>query len=241
MRTPSICALIVLATLFAWQTDAGAADARLAKSSVPAEDAQIEATKLIREVYGTEYAEAKTAEKKTALAEKMIEKGVQSQDNVASQYVLFKTARDIAAQAGDETTTFQAIEQLDRLFQIDVLAMKATVLPKVVKAARQRSQNKLLAEQLASLIDDAVAVDRLDVASELCEIALTVARKAKDNSVLKQAQNRKKEVQEIVQAAEEIHNAKKTLDEKPDDPTANSVVGKYLCFLKGSWDKGSLC
>ena len=90
---------IVLATLFVWQTDAGAADARVAKSLVPAEDAQTEATKVIREVYGTEYAEAKTTEQKIALAEKMIEKGIQSNDDAASQYVLFRTASDIAIQA----------------------------------------------------------------------------------------------------------------------------------------------
>ena len=29
-----------------------------------------------------------------------------------------------------------------------------------------------------------------------------------------------------------------TLKEKPDDPDANLIVGKYQCFTKGDWDKG---
>ena len=32
--------------------------------------------------------------------------------------------------------------------------------------------------------------------------------------------------------------ARVTLEKTPDDPEANLVVGKYLCFVKGDWDKG---
>ena len=30
----------------------------------------------------------------------------------------------------------------------------------------------------------------------------------------------------------------KTLEERPLDPEANLLVGKYLCFMKGKWKKG---
>ncbi len=217
---------------------AAVAEAYPAKSPIPAEDAQAQATKLIREIYATEYGEAKTAEKKRALAKKMIDKGVQSKEDAASQYVLFKTASDIAAQEGDYESAFQAIEQMDRLFQVDILALKARVLAKVAKATREPSQNKSVAEQAVGLIEDALAVDKVDVASELSKVALAAAGKAKDASLLKKIQPRKKDIDQIVQTAEEVQDAKKTLEEKPDDPTANLVVGKYLCFLKGKWEKG---
>jgi hypothetical protein len=32
--------------------------------------------------------------------------------------------------------------------------------------------------------------------------------------------------------------AMKTMLEKPDDPMANLILGRYLCFVKGDWDKG---
>ena len=215
-----------------------ATDPPLRKSPIPSEDAQTEATNLIREVYAADYTNAKTSEKKLALAKKMIDKGVQSKEDAASRYVLFKTASDIAAQAGNSDTALQAIEQMDRVFQVDALALKAGALAKVAKAAKWPSKNKSLAEQAVRFIDHAVAADRFDVASEFCEIGLAAATNAKDSALLKQVQRRKEDVEEINQTAEEIQNAKKTLDEKPDDPAANSVVGKFLCFLKGEWYKG---
>ena len=36
----------------------------------------------------------------------------------------------------------------------------------------------------------------------------------------------------------EIKDARATLKEKPNDPDANLVVGKYLCRTKGDWEKG---
>ena len=42
----------------------------------------------------------------------------------------------------------------------------------------------------------------------------------------------------VVKACEDVKTAKVTLEKTPDDPDANTVVGKHLCFVKGDWDKG---
>lgn len=238
MRTSFVLAMSIFLAPFYGRAFAIAADSPPAKSPVPAADAQTQAGKLIREVYGSEYAAAKTAQQKTTLAKKMIEKAMQSADDAASQYVLLKTARDIAAAGGDLATAFQAIEQLDRAFTVDALAMKAAVLAKVETAARQPSQLKSIAEEALGLIDDAVAADKTEILTELADLALAASRKLKDKDLLKQAQRRKKDVEQIVQAAEEVQSAKKKLEDAPNDPAANSIVGRYLCFVKGDWEQG---
>ena len=87
--------------------------------------------------------------------------------------------------------------------------MKVTVLTRLAKAARQPSQNKSLAEQAVSLIDDGeLAADNVKLAAALSDVALSAARKSKDASLLKQAQGCKKTVEEFTQAAEEVQNAK---------------------------------
>ena len=62
--------------------------------------------------------------------------------------------------------------------------------------------------------------------------------KAREKELIAQAQGRIAEVAELVKAYEDVKAAKVTLEKTPDDPEANLVVGKYLCFVKGDWDKG---
>ncbi len=40
------------------------------------------------------------------------------------------------------------------------------------------------------------------------------------------------------EAGPELQAALATLREKPEDPQANLLVGRYLCFVKGAWDQG---
>jgi len=56
---------------------------------------------LIKEVYGGEYAKAKTSTEKASVAKKATGKANDSKDDPASQFVLLRLARDVATQAGD--------------------------------------------------------------------------------------------------------------------------------------------
>jgi hypothetical protein len=58
------------------------------KLRVPSDAAQAEATKLIKEVYGDEYAKAKTLTDKQALAKKLLGKANESKDDPADQFDL---------------------------------------------------------------------------------------------------------------------------------------------------------
>ena len=64
-----------------------------AKVAVPAEAAQAEATKLFKEVYGDEYAKAKTTADKQALAQKLLAKANESKKDPPSQFVVLRLAR----------------------------------------------------------------------------------------------------------------------------------------------------
>ena len=47
-----------------------------------------------------------------------------------------------------------------------------------------------------------------------------------------------KQVEAAAQAHTDAEEATAVLEGKPDDPEANLMVGKYLCFTKGDWEKG---
>ena len=210
------------------------------KTPVPADAAQAEATKLIKEVYGDQWAAAKATTEKQALAEKLLGKANESKDDPASQFVLLRLARDIATHANDEETAFQAIDSMAETFQVDALEMKMEVLTKVAKAAQNPARHKSIAGEALKLVDKAIGQDKFAVADQLGKLALDEAQKAGDKELIARTQGRIAEVAEIAKAFEAAKAAKVTLEKTPDDPEANLVTGKYLCFVKGDWDKGLL-
>lgn len=208
------------------------------KAPVPDNNAQAEASRLIKEVYGDEYAKAKTATEKQALAKKLLGKADETKDDPASRFVLLKLARDIATQAADSAAAFEAIDTIAGSFQADPLEMKATVLTKFASVAKTPAQHKSISEQALRLSGEAVSQDNFTIADQFGELALGEARKAREKDLITQAQSQIDEAEKAAKAYEEVKVTKATLEKTPDDPAANLVVGKYLCFVKRDWDKG---
>ena len=102
-----------------------------AKVQAPDADVQAEATKLVKEVYGSEGTAAKTAAQKQALAKKLLQKARDSANDKPGQFVLLRMSKEFALQVPDSVTAFEAIAELDKLFVVDALAMQADTLAKV--------------------------------------------------------------------------------------------------------------
>jgi hypothetical protein len=95
-----------------------------------------------------------------------------------------------------------------------------------------------LAEQYLLLAGEAGAADLYDAAAKAIDQALRIARGTKNAELVQTAQARSAEVKTRATEYAKAKSAMKTLEEKADDPAANLVVGKYLCFVKGDWKKG---
>ena len=208
------------------------------KAKIPDDKAQAEAMALVREVYKEEYGQATTAEKKAELAEKLLHKARDSKDDPTNQFVLLRVARDLAAQAGDCDTAFHAIEEMAAAFSIDTLEMNVQALTKAASVTKKTDGQEQIVEAALTVINQAVAQDKYDVADRLGRLALTAAHKARDAALVRRTQARIKEIATAAKAFEEVEAAMKTLEEKPLDAEANLVVGKHLCFMKGNWKQG---
>jgi len=204
---------------------------------VPPDAAQQEAVKLIEEVYGEEHAKAKTSTAKTALANKLLKEATASED-LTNRYVLLRVARDMATQAGDAGTAVRAVEEIGKSFQVDLFQLKGAALSEARKSASLTEQREALAEQALALIEDAVARDDFVAAKYLGQLALDSARKARERDLTKRIVARNKTVTEVAEAYSETKDAFQTLEESPTDPEANLAAGRYLCFMKGDWEKG---
>jgi len=174
------------------------------KLPIPNAEAQAEATKLIKEVYGEEYASAKSAEQMKALAKKLIQKASASKDDPTSQFVLLKIARDAATQATDGQIAFQAIDNMAESFQINPLEMKAVVLTALSKKARAAMEHESIAEHATKLLEQATASDEFDLARQSGDLLLAEARKARDPQLLRTARERIAQVQALTEAYKEV-------------------------------------
>jgi hypothetical protein len=203
---------------------------------VPDLAAQREAEKLVHTAFGQEYAK-KTADDRVALADKLRRQAGEPGNDGASRFVLLRDSRDLAAEGGDYQAAVDVIDDLAKVFAIDPLDMKLTVLTSA--AGRPYPMGaKELARALLTLSAEAEVAENSEAADKAARAAVSIARKTGDAGLVSH-------VNEVAAAAEKgkkLHAAAdaavQRLKALPNDPQANLVLGRYLCFNRNRWVDG---
>ncbi|MEI7837931.1 MAG: hypothetical protein WCK05_16130 [Planctomycetota bacterium] len=206
------------------------------KVPIPDAAALKKAGALANDVYGKDISKAKTAEAKAALGKKLLQSGIDEQGDLSTRWVLFDLAVDLAVQAADAETVFAATDELFKWFAVDALKWKADTLAKLERV--KGADASVLAEHFARLIDEAIVADRYDVAKQVAELAVVVTRKSGDSGVVQAATARLQEVKTIEAGHEQAQKAQATLATDSNNTAAYLTAGRFLCFLKGDWEKG---
>ncbi len=207
------------------------------RAPVPDPASQEKAEKLIKDLLQDEYTK-KASPDKLALAAKSLEQAKETRDDPAARFVLMREARDLAAQAGDPVEALKAVEIIAKEYIVNGLAMKTAALEVVEKGARSRTRNKALIDAILPVVDEALAADDFDLAAKLLELAGSAARRTKNVAVVTTILARSKQVESLRKEHEQVWPAAIALTKNPKDPEANLAMGKYLCFIKGDWEKG---
>ncbi len=205
---------------------------RPGRTPVPDKELQDKAEKVIRTKYKSDYARTQPASLR-ALADKLLQLGVETTDDDEARYVLYREARDLALKGNDHLLAFQAIEELDYDYEIDGLDQKISALEKASTVQVQVAYARRLIERALLLVDQLAAADQYDAVPKVLEAAKAVAQKANDRGQLKRIQERAEEVDKQHKDGEAIRKAIAVLKEKPDDAEAILLVGKYLWLTKG--------
>ncbi len=147
----------------------------------------VETQSAIIEIFADRIDEAKTPAEKLALATISFEQGQKVKDDFAAQYVYYRLASSLAAEAGDSNTSLAAIDKMAETFNIDPWRMKVSALAVSGRATKETTQNQQLANTAFALAEQAAKEERFNSAVELMEIALSAARTAQDVDIIKQA------------------------------------------------------
>jgi hypothetical protein len=207
----------------------------------PSVESQEESLKLARDLYKDELAKARAPEEKQAFAKKLLDRAEAAANADVGTFVLYRLARDVAAQALDGVTASAAVDALAERYRIDAIKMKMELLLAFAKKARMPSQHLVLAEQAAWLMIEAQADEDYNRASDLARLAVAEGGLAHDKELVTLAKAGLKENQEASALASQFNAAQAALAKTPDDPSANLAVGTFYCVLKNDWNKGLPC
>lgn len=206
------------------------------RTPVPDEEAQATAEKGIKTTYKTEYA-LKLPGNQRALADKMLRRGVELDDEPEVRYVLYREAHELALKANDYLLALQAAEEMGYDYQVDDVLMKVQVLEKASQGASPLASKRLV-ERAFLILDEAVRTDHYDAMPVLFGLTKTLAKRTNDKSLIEQVNERTKEIERQQTDYAVIAKARAVLKEKPGDPAACLTLGKHLCLIKSDWPRG---
>ena len=188
--------------------------------------------KEIREIY-KEYYARRSPDDVRVLARKLLDEGKQPSGDPNARFLLLREARDLAAKVGDLETAFAASDELVGAYDLDALESRSAILDKARPVARTPEAALALAERYCELAGEAIDRDDYDVAGKSASRALSLARAAKDKFLSTQAQNLRKDISFL---KGEYQKVKAWLQNPAKEK--QETVGKYLCFVKGDWNRG---
>ncbi len=213
-----------------------------AKASPPDEQAVEAAQKQVRQVFGEQFTNAKTPQDDAALAAKLAQVAEETGSNPAVRYALLRMAAQRSAESGRLAAGLKLVDRLGELYAVDVLSLKADLLAHtadLLKAGKRiLAEGENLRDAFWSLLDEAVAADKYVLAKRLADLAVSIARKARNAELIREFGERGREIERLRKEYEPVAAALQAIQTDPVDAAANLTVGQWRCFRKGDWDRG---
>lgn len=200
---------------------------------VPSQSSILGAEKLLKEVHGPALARTSPADMET-LAQTLLAEGTQG-ENAAEQWVLLREARQRAARAGDAGLAISAAGATAERFDLDPRALMGEVLGALAATTNPTPQAASAEIELARRCFEQ---SEFELASQAIEAAKATAREAHSHEAIEEVKAAAQPIESALDAYRQASGALLKLQSQPDDPAACAQVGRYECFVLGSWPRG---
>lgn len=199
---------------------------------------QQRAIRMAQDRYASNELELATAERRIALAQRLLEIDRTSDNDAMGRYGLLAVAIQQAALGGDAQLTFRVIDALNAEYELDTSGMRVDALAMLARSVRDPEQRQFMISRALESLDMAIAADRHDLTYSL-SLALQAQGKLLIGAELRMlVRARAAEAADAKTARTRYEAAEQQLARQPDDPTAHAIVGRYECLIRGRWDVG---
>ena len=207
------------------------------KKAVPGDADRAKALTVIQEVFKDNYA-LRDPGKRAEFSKMLITQGKETSDDPASAYVLFQEAGRMATSVGDVETAMRSADELAKRFDVDSGRIKLSMLETLNSKVRTPQARLQLMGAAEALVNDAIRDDDYQLATQLANLAMAIARKTRNATYVKRSQSLQADIRELEKRFDQAQTAADLLKEDPDNPEANLQMGWFLCCAKGQFEKG---
>ncbi len=219
---------------------AGEPTVKAGLAKVPTEDDQRKAEKVVREVYDDSFKQAISDEQLLELSFRLWMLARDTKKDDAGRYVLYGEARKLAIRGGGLELALAITDNMAGEFDLKGIDGKLEFATSVANEQRTAAANAEFSSSAIRIANKLAKEEDFEDALQFAYLALTFAKnsnvKGKEQLVI----DRGTEIRKAKEKFAPIQSARILLTQQPEDPAANLVVGKYLCFQKADWRHGLL-
>ena len=205
------------------------------RKPIPAKDDLDRSRTLLKEAFAEQLAD-RAIPARHKLAETLLKEAEKAGANQSDQFALFAGAINAAKESASLRMVVEVADQMAKRYVVDSEQVKlgsALSMPLKADTSLNTASNVLAGLEL---LDTLIAADEMPVAARLCSLLRPAA--VGDAGLMAVLQKRQQEIDILRTAHDRAALHMEKLKTSPDDASANSAVGGYLCFYAGNWQKG---
>jgi hypothetical protein len=194
----------------------------------------------VRESYRDDFKNAQLPKARSLLAATLVSAANKGTRDPDQRYAMLAEAMDLYRDAGDLAGAMKVADDMTKAFAVDAAGLKLSLVKSTPKAALM-GVPKSTVQTLSPLVEQCIAADKYAEAKEIADLCLAAAKATGERELVQQQTDLQQDAEQIQRNFNTLAPTLATLKEKPTDPAANLRYGRFLCFMKGDWDKGLPC
>lgn len=215
------------------------ADLPLSRQQVP-EDSRVDAARTaVRELYKVEFGR-RSVGARLALSGRLLKEGSKTGD-LATEYVMYEQAHELALTAGDFPKAVLALKSLEKRFVIDPQILHdMSVQTMLFTAGKVRHPADVLAviDVGVVLIEKSLENRHFNDAWDMARILRSVHPTITNPGYRGYASGKLERYRNLELAFRRCRPALHKLEQDPQDPLANRLAGRFYCLELGQWERG---
>ena len=204
----------------------------------PEPEELVQARRQVEQAHADAISRVKSRDDAARLVQQLLQQGRQAGGDAALRYALYDAARQVAERANHVGLALGAGDHLGESYDVDVFAIQESSLAACTKAVRNPADIPPLVEAALQIAEEAQAADDYAAAERLADMAMDVARRGRQQKLLARAAEQSRTAKLLATAYQSVRTASERLRTDPVDAASHSEVGRFLCLLKGDWERG---